>query len=82
MFFRKKEKSGEIAKNRLQLVIQQDRMNTNPEMVASLKHELMQVIKNYIEIDESELDLRVSPPAGTDEYTMELNIPIKGWKRG
>jgi cell division topological specificity factor len=82
-FNSKKQKSGQIAKNRLQLVIYQDRMNTNPEMVENLKHDILQVIQAYIDIDENALDIKINPPcedSGEDGPALEVNIPIKGWK--
>ncbi|MDR2167988.1 MAG: cell division topological specificity factor MinE [Clostridiales bacterium] len=85
MFFNsRKQKSGEIAKNRLQLVIYQDRMNTNPELVDRLRYDILQVIKSYIDIDEGALDIKISSPRGAalgeDGPALEVNIPIKGWK--
>jgi len=82
--FGKKQKSGEIAKNRLQLVIYQDRMKTNPETVDQLKHELLAVIMRFIDIDKSEPDIiKISQPTSNDmnePLALEVNIPIKGWK--
>ena len=81
--FGKKQKSAEEARNRLKLVIYQDRMNTNPKLVEQLKREIMQVIQAYIEIDNTGLDIKISPPSsqsGGEVPALEVNIPIKGWK--
>ena len=81
--FSKKQRSGEIAKNRLQLVLFQDRMNTSPRMLEMLKADIIKVITSYVEIDENELDIQIGGLSGeTDEGpTLLANIPIKGWKK-
>ena len=83
-FFNKgqKEKSGEIAKNRLQLVLFRDRMNTSPKMLEMLKADVIKVIESYVEIDEDELDIKIDGLTGSEDGPALLaNIPIKGWKK-
>ena len=80
MFGFKKQRSGQIAKNRLQLVIYQDRMSTNPEAIEMLKSDILKVIRNYMDIDEDAFDLKVGPSGNSDVPALEVNIPIKGWK--
>ena len=77
--FGKKQKSGKIAKNRLQLVLIQDRMNTTPELIEMLKSDILKVLSNYVEIDEDELDIDMD--SGTDGPALVANIPIKSWKK-
>ena len=77
----KKQKSGAIARDRLQLVLFQDRMNTTPEMLDMLKSDIIRVIATYVDIDESELDIRIGSDVGEDGPALVANIPIKGWKR-
>ena len=76
--FSKKQASGKIAKNRLQLVLIQDRMNTSPEMLEMLKSDILKVLSNYVDIDEDELDIDIS---GADGPALVANIPIKAWKK-
>jgi len=83
--FDRKPKSGQIAKNRLQLVLFQDRMNTSPQMLEMLKSDLIAVLANYVDIDEDGLNIKISTPDGDGPSTGEspalmANIPIKGWK--
>ena len=86
MFWRKKEeqKSGEIAANRLRLVIYQDRMRDRPELMQQLTQDMVEVLKSYVDIDEAELDIKISAPnaqnGDVDAPTLEVNTPIKGWK--
>ena len=80
--FGKKQKSGKVAKDRLQMVLFQDRMNTSPEMLEMLKSDILKVLANYVEIDEDELDITVGKDGDGDEGpALMANIPIKGWKK-
>ena len=48
----KSDKSGNVAKERLQLVLIHDRNDISPEVLNALKIEMIQTIKKYLEIDE------------------------------
>jgi cell division topological specificity factor len=48
-----KTKSRDIAKERLQLVLFQDRVNLSQEMMERMKNDIIAVISNYVEIDRS-----------------------------
>ena len=84
-FFSKKEKSGQIAKNRLQLLLVHDRMKLAPESLEALKHDLLKAISTYLEIDEGELNVELGTttetPDGKETPALMLNLPVKGWKR-
>ena len=81
-FSGKKQKSGEVAKSRLQLVLFQDRMNISPQLLEMLKADIIKVIASYVEIYEEELDIKIGETGqGTDGPTLLANIPIKGWKK-
>ena len=77
--FGRKQKSGTVAKNRLQLVLIQDRLNTTPEMLEMLKSDILKVLANYMEIDENDLDIDMD--SGADGPALVANIPIKSWKK-
>ena len=77
--FSKKQKSGKVAKNRLQLVLIQDRMNTTPELIEMLKSDILKVLSNYVEIDEDDLDIDMD--SSPDGPALVANIPIKSWKK-
>ena len=83
--FGKKQKSGQIAKSRLQLVLFQDRMNTSPQMLEMLKSDIIKVLSNYVDIDEEELDISISTVSenegAEDGPALVANIPIRGWKK-
>ncbi len=82
-FFRKKS-SGNIAKDRLKLVLVSDRTNCSPDIMEQMKNDIIQVISKYVEIDTDELDIKITQTEmeGTTESVPALfaNIPIKNMK--
>lgn len=76
-FFPKEDKHGtkNIAKERLRLVLVQDRGNSIPEeMLILLREELINVISKYMIIDERQLDMGFSKSEG--EIALVANIPV------
>lgn len=68
--------SREIAKNRLQLVLVQDRMNMSPQLLQTLKDELISVISKYIEIDEDNMEVTFTQSKRQSRLTAD--IPVLG----
>jgi cell division topological specificity factor len=83
-FFSKDDnKSKDIAKERLKLVLIHDRANVSPRFLDLVKGDIIKVISNYMEIDEKGFDIRLSRvEQEEDNYTSALiaNIPIKRMK--
>ena len=83
-FFSKEDnKSKDIAKERLKLVLLHDRANVSPKFIEMVKSDISKVISNYMEIDEEGFDIRLSRVEHDDDsYTSALvaNIPIKRMK--
>lgn len=50
-FFGKKEKSGSIAKSRLQMVLTHDRSDISPGVLEAIKDDIVAVIANHLAID-------------------------------
>lgn len=71
--------SRNVAKERLRLVLVHDRADISPELLQSLKAELIQVISNYMEIDEQALE--VSLDSSENQVALVANIPVKRMKR-
>ena len=59
--------SKDAAKERLHLVLMQDRANVSSEFLELMKQEILDVIKKYIIVDESQIDVRL---------TNQQNVPI------
>ncbi len=73
---RGKPTSRDIAKNRLQLVLVQDRVNLSPEKMNELKDELIQLISKYVEIDREGIDISLTKAGRRSRLT--ANIPVIG----
>lgn len=68
------ENTKETAKNRLKLVLMQDRSNLEPETMAQLREELIEVISKYIVIDKESLGLNLD--GNGESMALMLNIPV------
>lgn len=76
LFRRSEPTSREIAKNRLQLVLVQDRVNMSPQLLQTLKDELIAVISKYVEIDEDHMDVTFKQSKRQSRLTAD--IPVIG----
>ena len=76
----KEAKSKQTAKDRLHLVLMQDRANVSADFLEMMKQEIIEVIKKYIEVDEKEIDVRLTNEVKEDGTTgapsLYANIPI------
>ena len=74
------ESSKDAAKERLHLVLMQDRANVSAEFLELMKQEIIDVIKKYIEVDEKEIDVRLTNKENDDGTNgapaLYANIPI------
>ncbi len=82
-FFSKKENSKDVARDRLKLVLVHDRANCSPEFLEMIRGEILQVLKKYVNFDDSLLDIRISNQEKDFEGKPALiaNIPITSMKR-
>ncbi len=78
-FFRPAPPSGATAKERLRLVLLSDHLSLAPDVVESLKRDLLAVISRYVEIDPSQAD--VSFERRDHDVAMLASIPITGVRR-
>ena len=72
--------SKETAKERLHLVLMQDRANVSADFLDLMRQEIIDVIKKYIEVDESAIDVRLTNKENEDGTNgapaLYANIPI------
>ena len=88
--FKKKNKreddktNKETAKERLHLVLVQDRANVSADFLELMKQEIIDVIKKYIDVDEQLIDVKITNKMNSDGTTgapaLYANIPIKNIK--
>jgi len=81
-FFNKlfgRQTSGATAKERLRLVLMSDHLSLAPEMIESMKRDLVDVISRYVEVDREKIDVHFEQE--NDGLAMLANIPITGVNR-
>ncbi|NPV27199.1 MAG: cell division topological specificity factor MinE [Firmicutes bacterium] len=71
--------SKSVAKERLRLVLVHDRVNVSPQLLEALKEDLIRVISEYMEIDQSALE--VSFNNSDNSVALIANIPVLKMKR-
>ena len=81
---KKEEINKDTAKERLHLVLMQDRANVSADFLDMMKQEIIDVIKKYIDVDEKEIDVKLTNKQNSDGTTgapaLYANIPIKSIK--
>ena len=72
--------SRDAAKERLHLVLMQDRANVSADFLELMKQEIIEVIKKYIDVDERAIDVRLTNKENDDGTNgapaLYANIPI------
>lgn len=85
VLFGKKNKSSEVAKDRLKLVLIHDRMNCSTEVLEMMRADILEVISKYVDIDKDELSIEISNKEyeidGRKAPVLSANIPIKNLKK-
>ena len=87
LFKRPSKKEGKVsnnsrdaAKERLHLVLMQDRANVSADFLELMKQEIIDVIKKYIDVDENAIDVRLTNKENDDGTNgapaLYANIPI------
>lgn len=75
-------KSKDTAKERLHLVLMQDRANVSADFLDMMRQEIIEVIKKYIDVDEKDIDVRLTNKPNEDGTmgapALYANIPIAG----
>lgn len=76
--------SSDAAKERLHLVLMQDRVNVSVDFLDMMKQEILDVIKKYIDVDEKGIDVKLTNQINEDgsngSPVLYANIPIMGIK--
>ena len=81
MDFFKKKNSGNVAKDRLKLLLISDRADCSPDVMENIKNDIIQVISKYMEIDAEGLDIQItqteSDTGNGTVAALYANIPIR-----
>lgn len=77
--FRKKS-SGQLAKDRLKILLISDRINCSPEMMDMIKNDIAKVISKYMKIDAKSMEIQITKEAARGRMgkspMLYANIPI------
>ena len=83
-FSKENKDSKDTAKERLHLVLMQDRANVSADFLEMMKQEIIEVIKKYIDVDENSIDVKLTNKVNSDGTTgapaLYANIPIMSLK--
>lgn len=74
-----RESSGEVAKERLRLVLAHDRSNISPALLDTLKDEIIGVISRHVAIDPEGVEVTFSQSAR--ESRLVADIPLVSQRR-
>jgi len=70
----RQQSSSATAKERLRLVLMTDHLELAPEMIEKMKHDLVDLISRYVEVDRERIDVTFERQDAT--LAMLANIPI------
>ena len=74
--FGKKEKSAALAKDRLQIIIAQERVKDDiPDYLPMLQQELLQVLAKYVQISEKDIKINHDTRDGVDMLELNITLP-------
>ncbi|WP_026504280.1 cell division topological specificity factor MinE [Butyrivibrio sp. NC3005] len=77
-----RKSSGDVAKDRLKMVLVSDRASCSPEVMERIKSDILEVLSKYAEVDKDQLDIHITQ-VDSDEKgrgtvpALYANIPIR-----
>ncbi|MDR1167448.1 MAG: cell division topological specificity factor MinE [Heliobacteriaceae bacterium] len=76
-FFRQaeqRENAKDVARNRLRVVLMQDRTNLNPALLERMRQDLVALLSKYLEMDKDALELNLEHDG--EQMALMLSIPV------
>lgn len=78
--FGKKNKSATLARDRLQIIIAQERNNRNadantPDYLPTLQKELLEVLSKYVKIKLEDINISHEKQDGVDVLALNITLP-------
>lgn len=64
----------DVARNRLRVVLMQDRTNLTPELLQRMRRELVELLSKYVEMDKDALELNFDQEG--NQMALMLSIPV------
>ena len=79
--FGKSEKtSGQIAKERLRVVLIHDRASVSPELMEVIKNEIINVLSKYMDVQKKGIEISLAND--DDSVALVANIPVNNMRHG
>ena len=79
--FRKTSSSANVAKERLRIIVAQERSaHGGPDYLPTLRRELLEVIRRYVNVDPSAVQINLGRDDGHE--VLELSVALPGEPRG
>ncbi len=74
--FGKKEKSGSVAKQRLQMVLIHDRSDVSPGLLAEIKDDIIKVIAKRLAIDPENVEINLTQTERESRLVAEIPLQV------
>lgn len=78
--FKPQEKSGSVAKTRLQMVLTNDRSNVSPGLLEEIKDDIIEVIAKRLAIDPDNVIVNLSQTNRESRLVAEIPLQSNGRK--
>lgn len=75
---RNKEKSGAVAKQRLQMVLIHDRSDVSPGLLEEIKDDIIEVITRRLEIDSDNVVINLTQEGRESVLVAEVPLQVNG----
>lgn len=79
--FGKEEKSGAVAKKRLQMVLIHDRSDISPGLIEQIKDDIIKVIAERLAIDPDNVVVNLAQTGNESRLVAEIPLQANGRKR-
>ena len=84
--FGRKAKTAEVARDRLQIIIAQERANENgtgaPDYLPLMRREILEVIRKYVNVDADAVKVDVVKDGEHDVLDISVSLPERGAPAG
>ncbi len=80
-FFKSEEKSGSVAKSRLQMVLTHDRSSISPGLIEEIKDDIIRVIAKRLEVDQDNVVVNLTTTRQESRLVAEIPIQPNGRRR-
>lgn len=75
--FRKTSSSADVAKQRLRIIVAQERgARGGPDYLPLLRREILEVIKKYVNIDPEAVQISVGRDDGSEVLELSVSLPV------